>query len=470
VPGIFGRFSIFFSMTIIFDIFPSYGHHHATFKLAKVLKDVGHKIYYIGQYPYFKNLPSDISRRYINPYIFSFIERETNNILKNIRIAFKEKQNHKKYAFYQQTIKQYDELISKIKPDLIIVDHHYIQKAVLYYKYQIPIVSVQTTLASEMNLPIPPLNSTCIPKHNILSNLYALYLWNSYLLIKRIRLFIYKIIFFSENHLSDVMRLAKKTGYPIKKNIDYKHYKSFGGFGLKNIPQLLLSPFDFDFPHKLNKNQYAVGPLLLKEDDVKIRDRRYLSVLNRIKEEKKGGTIAFIYCSLGTLNNLGLKKSIKILQYVIETGKRNPEFRIVITVGEFINPAVLLPTPDNVFLFKSIPQKNILRFCDMMIAHGGLNSITECVMNEVPMLIYPFYKKSDLGGNSARVVYHSIGNRGFIKKDTVDIMDSKIKDVLYNPVYRKNIHLMRLKFEEKNNATEIISIIESIVKNYHSTI
>jgi len=102
----------------------------------------------------------------------------------------------------------------------------------------------------------------------------------------------------------------------------------------------------------------------------------------------------------------------------------------------------------------------------MMIAHGGQNSITECVMNEVPMLIYQYFKHSDLGGNSARVVYHGIGNRGFIEKESVEQMEGKILEVLHNPVYRSNLHTMRLKFEEKNNSTEAIGIIENIVKAY----
>ena len=104
-------------MNIIFDISPSYGYQHATYKLAKILMDAGHKIYYIGEYRYFKNLPSEFSRRYINPFIFSFVENETTSIWKNIKIAFREKRNHKKYAANQQTIKQYDELLEKLKPD-----------------------------------------------------------------------------------------------------------------------------------------------------------------------------------------------------------------------------------------------------------------------------------------------------------------------------------------------------------------
>jgi len=453
-------------MNIIFDIFPSHGHQHASHQLARMLKDCGHNVYYIGKYLYFKKLPSDISRRFINPYIFSFLEQSTQRIWKNIKIAFKEKQDHKIYTIHQQTMEQYDELMEELKPDVILVDHHYVQKSVLYYKYRVPVISVQTAPASEMAWNVPPFFSAYIPDNSWSSKLKVLYIWYSYLVRKRVRFFWYKILYLGEDHLSVVKRLSKKTGFPLMKYIDYKHYKGYGEFGLKNIPQLLLSPRDFDIPHPLKTYQYAIGPLLLEEEDAKIKDRRYLVVINRILEEKKESNISFIYCSLGTLNNFGLENSIKIFQYVIETGRRNPGYRIVISSGETINPAVLLPIPDNVLLFKSLPQKHILQYCDMMIAHGGQNSISECVMNEVPLLIYPYFSVSDLGGNSARVVYHGIGNRGFIEKETVDMVEAKIRDVLNNPVYRSNIHAMRLKFEEKNKSTDAIKIIESIVNEH----
>jgi len=453
-------------MTIIFDIFPSHGHQHSTHRLAKLLKDYGHTVYYIGHNRYFKKLSPDILQQYINPYIFSFVELQTNCVWKNMKIAWKEKREQKNYNINQQTRKQYDELMEELKPDVILVDHHYVQKAVLYYKYRVPVISVQTAPASEMYPAIPPFRSEHIPDKSLLSKLTILYLWYSYILKKRIRFFLYKILYFGEDHLSDVVRLSKQTGFPLKKYIDYKHYKGYGEFGLRNIPQLLLSPRDFDFPHPLKEYQYAVGPLLLKEEETEVRDKRYLAVINRILKEREERKLSLIYCSLGTVTSNGMKNSTKTFQYVVETGRRNPNYRIVVSSGEFINPALLLPIPENVFLFKDLPQKDILRYCDMMIAHGGQNSITECVMNEVPMLIYQYFKHSDLGGNSARVVYHGLGNRGFIETESVEQMEEKILEVLNNPVYRSNLHTMRLKFEEKNNSTEAIEIIENIVKAY----
>lgn len=169
---------------------------------------------------------------------------------------------------------------------------------------------------------------------------------------------------------------------------------------------------------------------------------------------------------MGTLNDFNLRNSIKIFQRIINVAERNDNLRFILSIGDVIDLVLLLPTTDNVYLFKSLPQKHLLTYCDMMIAHGGQNSITECIMNEVPMLIYPFFKASDLQGNSARVVFHKIGNRGDINKDTVVKTETIIKDVLLNPVYRVNIHKMKLKFIEKDNSKEAINIIQSIVDKY----
>ena len=451
----------------MFDIYPAYGHQHATYKLAKILKDFGYNIYYLGKKSYSKNITKEFIQWDINHLIFSSIDIGTNGIWKKMKIAFDEKRKHEFYRFNQKTIEQYDELIEQIRPDIILLDYHYVQKAVLYHKYHIPVICIQTTPASELDWNIPPFYSTHIPNQNLFSKIYIRYLWNSHILKKKFLFFFYKILLFGENHLSDVKRLSKQTGYPIKKNIDYNLYKRNGNFGLKNIPQLLLSPRDFDFLRPLKRNQYAIGPLLFKESDINPNEKRYKALVNYVLKEKANiKDIKIIYCSLGTLNCLGLKNSIKTFQYAIEIAKRNPNYLIIIVSGEFVNPSWLLPTPDNVFLFKILPQKHILQYCDMMITHGGQNSITECIMNEVPLLIYPFFKGSDLGGNSARVVYHGIGNRGFIEKETVEGMEEKIRDVLSNPAYRKNIHAMRLKFEEKNNSTHAVEIIETIVNEY----
>ncbi len=454
-------------MKIIFDIFPAFGHQHSSYKLAKLLQDEGHYICYLGEYKYFHDLPPFFSRRYINPHIFSFIENCNSSMWKNIFVAYKEIK-HKYYYYRRQCLfQEYDKIIESIRPDLIILDHHYIQKAILYHKYNIPVIAVQTAPSSQKVNGIPPFNSFYIPKDSFISKVYTAFLWKRYVGIKHLRFYLNKYIYLGKDHISEVKSIAKEFNYNLKANIDYNYYKGYGEFGLKNIPTLLLSPIDFDFPFSQNGNQFSIGPLLLEENmNDRLISKRYLNVVDNILLEKKTKKISFIYCSLGTLNHFGIKNSLMIFEKLIEIARHCLNYRVVLSIGEFINPARLLPTPENVFVFKSLPQRHILKFCDMMIAHGGQNSITESIMNEVPVLIYPFFKGSDLGGNSARVVYHKIGNRGNIRKESLAIFHSKIEDVLNNPIYKENISYMKKKFEKKNSSKEALNIIKLILSNY----
>jgi len=168
-------------MNIIFDMHPSFGHQHATYKLAGILQEAGNKIYYIGENKYFKNLPPEFNRQYISPHIFSFAEYKTTSVWQNMKSAFEGKRKHRYSDLNRQIIKQYDELTEKIKPDVILLDHHYVQKAVLYYKYHVPIISVQTAQASEMDVNVPPFRSSHIPDQSLCSKFYVRYLWYSYI-------------------------------------------------------------------------------------------------------------------------------------------------------------------------------------------------------------------------------------------------------------------------------------------------
>jgi len=94
-----------------------------------------------------------------------------------------------------------------------------------------------------------------------------------------------------------------------------------------------------------------------------------------------------------------------------------------------------------------------------------MNSITECIFSEVPMLVYPLSFNWDQPGNSARVVYHKLGLRGKINVDSPKTISKKIHLILGNrQIYLDNIRQMKKKFEQRNNSTEVIDIIESIIE------
>ena len=74
-----------------------------------------------------------------------------------------------------------------------------------------------------------------------------------------------------------------------------------------------------------------------------------------------------------------------------------------------------------------------------MITHGGLNSISECIQAQVPMLSFPLIKKVDHFGNSARVEANGFGLKADIEKDSISIIENKILSILNNQYFRNTL-------------------------------
>lgn len=149
---------------------------------------------------------------------------------------------------------------------------------------------------------------------------------------------------------------------------------------------------------------------------------------------------------------------------MIEVAIMNPTDFFVLSAGEGYDISNFYPVPDNLFVFEFVPQVDLLQYCDIMITHGGMNTITECVFCEVPMLIYPLSPFWDQPGNSARAVFHGLGLRGKIDKDSAKTISKKLNQIKSNyDFYKKNVKTMMRKFEEKNNSAEAIEIIGKII-------
>ncbi|TVR68710.1 MAG: hypothetical protein EA408_13190, partial [Marinilabiliales bacterium] len=103
--------------------------------------------------------------------------------------------------------------------------------------------------------------------------------------------------------------------------------------------------------------------------------------------------------------------------------------------------------------------------CDIMITHGGMNTITECILHEIPMLVYPVSPDWDQPGNGARVMYHKIGLRGGIFIDSQKTIIKKLGLIKANyDFYKTNIRHMKTQLEKKNNSFEAVEIIEDLIR------
>jgi UDP:flavonoid glycosyltransferase YjiC (YdhE family) len=117
-----------------------------------------------------------------------------------------------------------------------------------------------------------------------------------------------------------------------------------------------------------------------------------------------------------------------------------------LAAGGFYDRLVSREIPGNIFVYRTAPQLQILQKAQLMITHGGINSVKECIRFGVPMMIYPLRGIHDSVGCAARVVYHNLGRRGNALTDPPLKVEADIDSVRQNKSIRKNILEMRSAF------------------------
>jgi UDP:flavonoid glycosyltransferase YjiC (YdhE family) len=101
-----------------------------------------------------------------------------------------------------------------------------------------------------------------------------------------------------------------------------------------------------------------------------------------------------------------------------------------------------------------------------MITHGGMNSITECILAGVPMVVFPGTTQIDQAGNAARVAWHQLGLKGGMMQDSSARIRSYIDHVLADDRYRQRTCEMGARIRNSEAFTSGTRVLLHAVKKY----
>ncbi len=397
------------------------GITNASFKLVSKLKEEGYRVTYL--------CPIDIKDKveaqgidYIQlPEInfgFSFLKPE--GFLYHI--------THLKTQYYkgkkELNIYNYQKILDNLKPDIALIDEELHELIFSSIKLNIPVKLISQFFSSRMRYNLPPIRSSIIPKKGIKgSSLGILFAW---LFLK---LKIYGRVFLNKTMLkssrgSVLKKYAKDIGLR-GKSLIRRNFPSV--FIHRDLPILSMTLLELEFPHLKPKNISYIGPMVLEN---KTTDLEIPHALRTIVESKTTLNKKLIYCSLTSMAETG---DINFIEKVIDAVKSEKNWILIISLGGKINTNTFKNMPNNVHVFKWIPQLYLLSKTDCSINHGGIHTINECINNKVPMLIYSG-KKYDQNGNAARIAYHGLGFMGDKDIDHPEVIRSKIKTILNNDV------------------------------------
>jgi hypothetical protein len=287
--------------------------------------------------------------------------------------------------------------------------------------------SVQTMFPTQRSKNIPPLNCHFIPGDTILSSVVSDMLWHRRSLYNWcINVFI-KFSSANRFHLDLMKSLAAYA------KDDYC-FQTWLTPTIDAIPEVVTSPSSLNFPwYQPRANQLFAGFRIYQR-------KEYLQpeVAGFVAKATRPGN-KFIYCSFGTIVAHESELISQFILKLIALAKGSPSWYFAIKAKD-VQMAAGLP---NIHIADEYPQLAMLREADVMVSHGGLNSLNECIWFEVPMLIYPIDRRSDRGGNAARVVYHNIGDRGKIKTDSIETIRKKISNLLCDEEIKSNLRTIK---------------------------
>jgi UDP:flavonoid glycosyltransferase YjiC (YdhE family) len=166
------------------------------------------------------------------------------------------------------------------------------------------------------------------------------------------------------------------------------------------------------------------------------------------------GSGPLVLMVFGTNNQLANRGGQAMLERLVQAARIMPQVRFLLSIPESIRLRSALPP--NLRRAAFIAQPRLLQQAAVLVTHGGLNTIKEAILCEVPMLVIP--GKWDAPGNAARVEFHGIGLLGS-RRARVRTLREQLTRLLETPPFRDNIGQMRRAFERSNQDAPLVNAL-----------
>jgi zeaxanthin glucosyltransferase len=412
--------------TITFALDHEEGHILPTFKLARQLRKRGHSVVYLGL---------EDSGDFIRRQGFDFLPilqevfprgailRGREELAQPLRARSGSEEDLRRigraYETYLAALAQgrgVDGPVARIRPDLFILNNFQeLNALVLDARYRVPIV-----LLSPCLLPAS--------RREGLESLEAI------------------LVGLSPETLDAFFALARRHFPGVRKVRDITQR-------LLGMRQLIQCPQDFALPHESARDPEIF--FIEAGVDLERRDDRGFP-WERLDRGKK-----LLYVSLGSQAFLaGRDRALAFLRAVAAGAARRTDWQLVLATGDLCTAADL-PLPSDAVALSWIPQIPVLEQAAVMVTHGGLGTVKECIFQGVPMVVFPVGR--DQPDNAKRIVHHHLGLQGEIAGATPDAIFSLVEQVDRDPLFRASVRRMGQRFQEVERSGIGVHRIEEVL-------
>ena len=349
-----------------------------------------------------------------------------------------------------------DRVIEQLNPNLLLIEAELYDHIIKSAKHNIPTLLLEHQCSSRKAPGVPILYSSMIPNGSVWSQVLAEASWKSTFLRRDLKSYLGRHYYQHKDWMSAIRSAAQRNNFSLEKYVDYRqwHFLTY-----KHLPTLFLSAPEFDIPHEVAEPEYYVGPMVFLEREEPLTDPHYQAVIQALDAKRAVNQTPrrLVYCAMGSII-----ANTDYYQRVIDVFAEKPEWDLLVSVGRQTSMDDFRTVPSNVYALQFVPQLDVLKRADLMLNHGGINTINECLLLGVPMIVNSG-GVMDENGNAARVAYHGLGVRGDLQQDSTADIARNIERVLTNPQIKTNVQKMQRTYMNYHQSDRAIKIIEGML-------
>jgi MGT family glycosyltransferase len=141
-------------------------------------------------------------------------------------------------------------------------------------------------------------------------------------------------------------------------------------------------------------------------------------------------------------------------------GLAGEPLNVILTVGRGNDPAFYGAPPPNVHIEAYIPQTLIFPRCELVITHGGWNTVLSALSHGLPLLVIPI--GADQPQNAQRVQMLGVGRVLDLAHLTPDAVRQATWELLRNPHYRQNARRVQAEMASLPGPEHAVELLEQL--------
>ena len=383
-------------MKIAWFCIPAHGHTNPTLGLVKALTEAGHQVWYFS-FEEFREKIENAGATFIDcdGYDFEMEDKGNADRVGKDKVYATELLVSSTLALDEMTSR----VIGEIKPDIVVSDSVAFWGKLAAMKHGLPYVSSTTTFA--------------------FNKYSAKYMQESTWDIARMLVALPRI--------NKQLKRLRDEGYPVKSLLDIVQNDN------DTDTIVYTSKYFQPCSETFSDRYHFIGPSI----------RPVTKPMEKTADK-------LVYISMGTVN-----QNREFYRNCIHALGQT-DWQVIISMGT--NPEHYDQLPDNIHIYESVDQMAVLSIADAFITHCGMNSASEGLYFQVPLVLFPQTPEQDAVARRTEELSAGIRLKSISEEDILDALNQ----VLNNPKYKVGVARVSESFKKCGGNAEAKAFLERL--------